>query len=416
MDGKIYIDSFRAGVPASPDYTSMRDSTELLNSSHVSLAGKIALLYGNCELDLLGGTLVPEVLARSVMRTEDCQALERIASAESGQQLISSRVAGNTSTPKFGDIEAIKAADATGTMSPAELVAFTVHSRNTYISGMATYSDLVLESAMYKVHTLAKTREVSNKDAAKIVRDVICNGRKDFNTFVAGARGIITEERDFTLRQGVTDRQVDRRVIVQLGGQYIPEWLRGDPEWDEPLQLICSLYTEIQALIAANEYVLDKNLPFLPVLAPKTYEQGDFSGTTSYNTHANILLCSMVPGRNEIIPMQVMTTVRGVDRDTYHPGIVLVGTRELGMQSFESCIVDDQGRKKIGHRGVATYGELLEYYLRMHGSKGKNRTLGPSKQDRINYRTMLQNHAFAYFDEALLPKTQPQHVRVSVKA
>lgn len=402
MDGKEYIDSIRTGPMTFPDYAAIRNAAELYRASQESLSGKVRLLHGMGEVALLGTDPPPNI----VLIAEADRAAEAVFDKASEDQWVADLVKmlpGGNLAPAQSGIARFMEADTENGMTLDQLVDHVSSLRDTRSDQMVAYSNCVLDGAVQQVHQLGLRKAITDKAVGKVVKNAICNERYTFNLFMRPYPGLLTVERDSTIVVARGGKEVDMRVSVKDNDRPIPSWLTKTKEWDKPLRLTCSLYTETEALIALQEWIVERQLPYLPIVAPRRYEQGDLVGSFSPNTHANILLCCLVPDRNEIIPIQVKNNVLSSSRERYHPGVVLIGTDELGMQSFGTCIVQDGSRKKLGHRSTVTYGNILKYYLMVHGKKGQKHRATPPKESRQAYAALLEP-AFDFFDREVLPR------------
>lgn len=163
------------------------------------------------------------------------------------------------------------------------------------------------------------------------------------------------------------------------------------------------MLSEIETLLSLQEWVVERRLPYLPILAPCGFERGRLVDDTGKNMRADILLCSLLPDRNEIIPVQVKNNVTQWDRAEYHPGVVLVGPRQLGLESSENCIVRLGEHNRTGLRTVTKYGTITEHHFAARKIL-KNNAKVP-KAILQAYTAALQP-AFGYFDDVI-----PQQIR-----
>lgn len=396
MNGKEYISSFIDKGYIEPD----SEIAEQLEAGYVdtnaNLWARITGLYDG-EVHFLTDSLAPQVVmdARARLNEEH----------ESAQILKAGASAVNYTMQKQGLYNPDKCIidrlppDFSASMTPEELTAKIENDQSILQAQLAGYSEGLLNLALFNIHKRSQGFNVGNKEIAQEIKIAINTKRGELREVLRPWQGVITIERDFALsRAGSLAALKDVRVMVDRKGQNIQEWVPATKEWHDPIHVLCSMASEVETLIALQEWVMDRQLPYLPVSAPFEFERGRLASRKDGNKRADILVCCLVPDRNEIVPVQVKNTVSQAVRSEYHPGIVLVSPRDLGLESSESCIVRNNGRAETGHRTIVKYGTITDHNFTVH--KTSARKARPPKQAIAAYANTLKP-AFEFFDASL---------------
>jgi len=290
--------------------------------------------------------------------------------------------------------------DLSASMNPEELVDVLETNRADLQAGLAMYSDKLLSQAVHRVSAYGQRHSIGTKQVAHEISQVIANERRPLQEIIEQWRGIITIERDYSLDSKNRPADlVNMRVSADRQGKQIQAWVPETTEWHEPMQLLCAAVTEVETVIALNEWVIARKLPYLPVGAPLQFEQGYLADPSGKNMRADILLCCLLPERNEIIPTQVKNSTSVWARDEYHPGVALVAPRNLGQESAAHFPVKVGGRVRTGLRTITQYGGILDHYLTVRGKATRGHKQ-PSKKSLRAYAEALQP-AFNHFDREI---------------
>lgn len=402
MEGKEFVASFDVGIPPAPDYDAIDDRRTLLRASEMNLVGKIALLYGAGEIHTIGSDPPGEAISRAHVVMSN-KAAHRVMQNEAEKAAAEALKNGTEPLPPLRYMTAAMLAsiDTTGSMSPAELERTVEHGREGLQASVRAYSDMIMDRSLRFLHRVGSRREIKPKDSAEAVKESLAHNRLVFNDIMAPAAGIITVERDFKLSSSnVAMEEVDLRVSIESQGRYVPEWMKAAKEFDSPLQLVCSLYTELEALIALQEWVIDRKLPYLPIFTPYEFERGPLTKDQEMNLHSDILLCCLQPDRNEVIPVQVKNRILESTRKEYHDGVVLVSNQDLGTRTAAASVILDGKKRRTGRRVTDTYGAILGHYLKARGTGSGKFRHKPPKGDRQAFTEILKP-AFGHFDHEI---------------
>ena len=150
--------------------------------------------------------------------------------------------------------------------------------------------------------------------------------------------------------------------------KHIPDWMRTIKEWRTPLHRMAAALTETEALLVAQEWVIRRGLPYVPVIAPKHLEGGNLNRDAGKKPHADLLLCNITPGKNEIIPIQIKNTIRPESVNRYIKGMHFLTPQSLGLVSSKNHPIRmPDGRVRTGHRVTVEHGKIIEAYYRCYG-------------------------------------------------
>lgn len=397
MDGKEYTQSFVTGELADRS-TVIADLSDVQRHKFSSvLADKVHLLYGIGEIQFLTDEPTP-LAVEAANETLSDMAIDGLSySAANKIAVVRNRQAGRHSLPEQFIFKSLSLTSSTADKTSEE-VAKDIQTESGILSThLVDYSDRMFSSALVRLNQRGRQKELTAGVVAKEVKQILGNERSRFRQVLEPYEGVISVQRDRPLLSfNKTGGVVAMRVIAECGGKYVPDWLPAIREWNKPLQLLCGYLAEVEAFVALQEWVLERNLPYMPIMAPLQYEQGKLQPSfRGGNMRADILLCCLLPDRNEIIPIQVKNDVTQKQRSEYNSNVVLVGAKELGMESIESCVLQMASDKKTGIRGTMRYGRILSHYLAARPAGGRARQ--PSKADRQLLADTL-NPAFTFFD------------------
>jgi hypothetical protein len=387
MDGKQYIDSFELGP----------DTEELLQQQELFLPDNLRILYKLGELALLGDDLKPHVavMAQTTLNMESTIRRTGFATA-----LTQQRFAGAIPDK----ISLRRPEDNSDQLSSEELIDITVASSDKLKQEIELCSNRALSFGIKNVDHLARANKLKDGSVAKVVRDSIGISRPQLHERIGAMRGVITVSRLYDSSKNETSLDVSVR---RPGTHYAPKWLKNMDSWSEELHYLCSTITETEAMLALHEWVIDNKLPYLPIMAPPEFETGKMKreAHADGNLRADILLCSLTPDVNEIIPVQIKNHVWPEDREKYHKEVALLGADEIYPVDSEPAMVrNQQGWMSTGHNSESKYGQFLEIY---HANRCRPKGNRPGKELRAAFEDVK---AFAYknIDAEIRPKLRNQ--------
>jgi hypothetical protein len=398
MDGHEYVSAFR--LPEHPDYTveemiAQQKVNEVINNG---LADMVVALYLDGHIDSLADRPPSPVVVTAdgalLDMAESVRRFRHNHRQETANLRSSMPPPGARSLPR-------RPVDETHTLPEKALSDISEIDKNTIHFNLVGYSWKLVNSAISKINRRAAKGPLTEEKVAREIKDVTTNERRILGNALNGYRGVIAIENDYdsTGKLQLED-VVDMRVkVTRPHDRHTPNWMHHADEWGDHLGLLCSAITEAEALLVLQEWVMARNLPYLPIAAPDDFERGRLRDPLEPSFRADILLCSMIPGRNEIIPVQVKNYVDQGMYAQYSPHVVLVSPRHLGMERAEKCVITVGSRQRLGTRLITTYGNIMERYFIVHPfGKGKS---GPvSKVDKLAYAAALQP-GFEYFDREI---------------
>lgn len=404
MDGKTYVSAFR--LEECPDYAPHEVSTlervsEVVNRG---LAEMVIGLYSERGIDHLADQEPHDVVAvaneslayfRETMRAQ--QANNREQASQSGRAGMLRRSSLAVSSAAVNDT--------TDTLPGEKLAYLSARDKDNIQTRLASYSWKVMTETTARIHKLGAKGAVTDEKIARAIKETITNERRIFASAVQVFRGVITVENDYssigTLRQ--KDKAGMRVKVVRPHDRHTPKWMEQTDQWGDSLGLLCSAVTEAETLLILQEWVMANGLPYLPIIAPKEFEAGRLRHDKGAqgNLRADILLCSMVPGRNEIIPVQVKNFLDPAMYKYYDPGVVLVSPKHLGMEQIESRVITTtDSRQRVGTCLMTTYGGIMEQYFAVHPPGKNGRSGNPGKAAMQAYNKSLRP-GFEFFDREI---------------
>lgn len=412
MNGKEYISSFSKSDLVSR-WQQPEDGSDLSVTPDVSLTAQIVDLYRFQGVHFLGDTVSPAavIIAHNNLEYYRKEAKREVAAHTIAKRQLARLGIDLATLEEYGPRVSEDNSEQPTTSKLTELVE---QDRESVRSRLVDYSNNLMSNAVHKVDGRAAKGPLTPKDAAACVKDAISVLRPAFAEAIEPWRGVITLERDFTLnghgRNGVGE-QVDMRVLVKRNGRkdHTPRWLPETKEWEDPIHLLCSVISEVETLIALQQWVIDRKLPYVPVAAPPIFEEGRLASRGSLNTRADILLCSLDPSRNEIIPIQVKNRPGDSVLESYDPEVVIVKQRNLNPGSSKPAPLKYKGHVQTGVCAREEYGRIIENFLLLAIAKRQGQK--PQKTVIQAAETSLAT-AFTHFDQTILPRANGHNATV----
>ncbi len=405
MDGQTYLKHFSTN-----EYDSTDASLEALASGGESeLTNKIHLLYGLGEIHFIGDEPDPQVVlnARSSIAAgrQDAQNFLVLRGYLFDQNLLRQGKAVMTDRPKIDS----PSVDLSSSMSRPELEQHVDESDKKTKQRLATYSDDLLSLAIARVHSICRKGNMSPDKVAEAVIWSIGSSRHALRSLLDSERGVITVERDYEpSRASSTGAEVDCRVSLTPSGQNrVPAWLPTTNDWRYEVHKLCSTITLEETFLALKEWVTARRLPLVPVIAPFAFKR-EAQRADGKRLCADILLCNITPGSNEIIPFQVKNRVTASTREDYDPGVVLVKAENITQATIEPVMVWTPAGNKTGHKTTMQYGKLRELYF---ANRSGNNRIRPSNTQRQALKEALET-PFHHFDLEIprRMKDKPAHL------
>lgn len=136
-----------------------------------------------------------------------------------------------------------------------------------------------------------------------------------------------------------------------------------------PLALLHSSLLEYDVLVALFHMVIERKLPFTPILAGPISEQLNYRPSQSMN--ADILLIK--DDAQEVIPIQVKVRARPIERSKYDESIVMVDSNTIGTWSSKpKTTIDEAGRAHSEPEITYIAGKVSRQACMAHANGKKN--------------------------------------------
>lgn len=281
--------------------------------------------------------------------------------------------------------------DATSTLTSEEMLPTSHAGVDSMREIGATFSNLLLASTINQVVGASDRIDRGKSNLSKEVGQALRQRRQDFVRQFNRFGSTTTITRTHTVKgQLLTTESVSKSWTTL---NHVPEWLQGQDHWDEALHMICAHFTELDAFVAAYEWIIDRQLPVVPILAPTAVDKEIYE-LEDGKLNSDILLLNLA--NNEIIPVQAKTRATRDKRDIYSDEVILVDPQELGLVDIETALVKVDGRVSTGKKSKTYHGALMTEFMQSYAPKKNGRK---SQNDRLKT-------AFQFFDRAVLPRLQ----------
>jgi hypothetical protein len=350
---------------------------ELRHTSEIGLilAEKLWSLYGEGQLFDLVSDEKPSVVSMASFSIEGLKAVRSMA-ASSG-------------TSEYRDVCVNPAYSES---QPEDVASKTIRAERGVLGAkLAFMHDQMLSRALVSIAESDPKKAEKPGHISKIVRDNILSQNRELARLLAPWQVLICVNYDSSTDGKVknTELSVKRRPNLP-----VPDWLEGPNQSMDPIDLLCSLISEIETLIVLNHWVAENHLPYLAVIAPPQFESGSI-GHESRNPHADIFLCNLMPESNEIIPIQIKKRSHVMQSKDYIKGMRFITPRELGLCDMGNVTIKCGDICQTGQRVTYTYGKILNYFVETtlvaKGRKPKKAQLQGYKQTLDRAITGLEN-------------------------
>ncbi len=283
-----------------------------------------------------------------------------------------------------------------GVTDPFEVAAFAsmCAERDGVNACIAEHHDNMLSKALVELQKHgSRGKTLDERLVSRVVKESINGQRKPLAEMLTPWQTILLAHYDSDPKGSTQQYSLD---VIRNRDVPIPSWLTGTTNPDGAGQLLSSLISETEMLVVLNEWVVDRGLPYLPIIAPVFYETGPYNHKAG-NPHADLFLCSLIPGRNDIIPIQVKKSHRPVHESKYIKGMTFLTPEDLGQYEQTNVIMKVNDKTISGYRYTLRYGAISTQFMKLHTPpKGRQ----PSKVDREVYAVQLQR-AFEGLDAKL---------------
>lgn len=352
------------------------------------LALKLVDLYASESIADIGALPEPEVVQQARATLAEVRSMSGTERVNKFMQL--------TLCDLVQTIEGAKDLVIDGVTDPEELKAFAcvAAERDSLNACVAEHHDRMLSQALVDLHQQGtKGKALDKARAAQVVKQSVNGQRKQLAEMLAPWQAILLAHYDFDPNTNGRAYSID---IIRNRNVAPPEWLQGTTNPDGAGQLLSSMISEAETLVVLNEWVVDRGLPYLPVISPVFFETGPYIRSTG-NPHADLFLCSLVPGCNDLIPIQVKSNHSPVHAEKYIDGMVFITPQDLGQYEQTHTIMKTKGKAVTGLRYTARYGAISTQFMKLNlRSNGRQ----PTKVDRNVYGAQLET-AFQGLDRIL---------------
>lgn len=409
MNGKEYLSAFSAYHLKTDDYYDALQQTEV-----ATLEQAWDSVRGNEQLDsMLSGLYYQDAFEDDQASSpedirEITEAVRKLQSTSKvyrqiGKHAIDSLGLGRSRSFGLSDFVA-------EWMTADEVISRVEQDRAT-LSGLAKlHSSSVLAMAVL----FLESKRFKDK-AAPAVKEALGHNRRELYTSLETYNRVINVERSY---YNGRKTEADKKAFPLLGLEVSvyqgpatslpPRWLTDSGQWHEALHSMCASLTEMDTYIALQEWVIDRKLPLVPVIAPRSIEGGNQhrpKGDTK-NYRADLLLLDLT--KNDIIPIQVKNRITDAQAEEYFDGMAFVNPKSLGLKTYgHKPVTRASGVISTGDTVVTSHGQILSAWLNLQSSKA------PKKANKLAFAQMLEP-AFRTFDEILTVSRRFNEVQVVI--
>ena len=375
MNGKAYLSHFKHNpleqAPISPD-TSYVDATRELYAAITGVV--LADLYTNQEVDFLSDPLEPRVIQEARQSVEIYTNHSNAGWRDTTFVKELRRRAGITD--QSGKLYAqVDNSDKLGRETELnDSLQSNVEALSYRLLGASV---MQLSSTLLHTSDSLKRRglEIISQDTSTYVQtagQAVAHRLKRMQPDLAAVFGEMPCE--FKATRTFYDNKMLGQLAVEpivLSGAVAPsKWMKSSVMWDLPAQKIFSKLIELDTFAALHEWVVDRELPLVPVWAPPFIEKGEI--VIGKNPHADILLCSVVS--NDIIPVQVKYSApTALRRINYIDDMRFITPNNLGLTTLMHVpvrlIKDNVMRTITGDAEINSIGGISRGFAVMHRSK-----------------------------------------------
>lgn len=386
MNGKEYLHTFEGHAYGAP----IEGELGLADSYSALLTDKLHLLYGIGEIAFLGDSVKPQAVVESELSVADSRMVASAGVVMRQNHRRNRQRNGHSLVPDKLSFPVRPVPETSDMSAAAREIA---KDCETLQANLTRHGDLVLSHALINMQRMSsRTGEPQEGQARESVRLAIRSQRKDLFEVIEPWRGRVSFSRDI-----LNGRQVDFSVHVDRMHKHVPEWMREIDEWHVPIHRLAAALTETEALIVAQEWTTRRGLSYIPVIAPKHLEGGAVNRHVGKNPHADLLLCNIEPGKNEIIPIQIKNTASPDKMRRYIDGMNFMTPQSLGLVSSKTHPIRQSGGfVRTGHRVTVEHGNILENYYQCYGMR-RNK---PSRAACDELEALLQP-GFEYLDRLI---------------
>lgn len=240
---------------------------------------------------------------------------------------------------------------------------------------------------------LRKGKEVGRKEQAAGVAQAIRTSRSRRAQDLFPMRGIMHIARTYDGNEFVKGSFTSRFTDT---GRNLPDWLTTTDNWEDILGKLGSMKGELDALTALQEWVIDRELPVLPILAPYSAERGQQRGSVDGgNLHADILLLDM--SCPQVYPVQIKNSRDMKSKiNSYHPEVAIITPQDMGLVTATPVPVHTARGVRTGLRTEAAYGGISEPWRKIYAAKQRNKKAEKTLLAKLD-------PAFRSFDAQIMP-------------
>jgi len=387
MDARKYLGMFQDVSTPKEVYLPDNVVGEVAFSESELLSGTLKHLYVSRDVQFLGDPVPPAVVLEAQEHFDDFKDLRvlRGAVGDVRRDFIKKQPGHKTDQMSFLKDGSI----GRGREEILDEVMLSMEKQHLDLADVATatFNDsIVAVSRKLRKHEMddPKIGEPYKDQVAKTVVQTLQQHRAQIaNEFLdhSGAMDLTRHTIDGVNVGGVKVEQVANRGSGQ-------RWHENTQEWDEVIYTTLAKIFEFDCYAALYEWVIDRKLPLVPIIAPIQIESGVKAPGVDKNPRADILLCSLAD--ENIIPVQVKMSpsVR-----KYEDGVRIITPDRLGLVDYETVPVrGPDGRVHTGRRATTHVGSLRHSFGVTYNSISKgHRVRHPEYAPRLA-------KAFAAFD------------------
>jgi hypothetical protein len=389
MDARQYLGQFSEASEPTDVYLPVGPVGDLAFETSSVLYGTIKSLYQSRDVLFLGDNIQPAILTAASNRIAEEREVRRILDDAARNQ-----TRGLRRQPGYVSDKLYVTPDTSLEQDSSQVAQSVTEGLGAMNNSLMYSSALVLDNTVLALAKHLNKNNLSDPTTSsphygQIASAAVVRSLQQFRPLIANELSQFVGAVDVTRdsHNGVLTGAV--KVQPVSGRSHAQKWFAATEAWDVPIQAALSKGFEFDVYAALYEWVIDRKLPFVPVIAPAHIENGKTSEAALKNPRADILLCSLVD--ESIIPVQVK-----FHRDAkgeYHDDVRIITPRVLGLVDVKHDRVrTGDGRMRTGEKVTTHVGLFANSFGALYGTLRKGQ-----KPRRPEYQPRLQR-AFDAFD------------------
>lgn len=372
MDARLYLRQFKAETPIEANLFQGNAVQVVEFETSAILFGSLHKLYTDRDVLFLGDPVAPKVVNTAHANIVEDAESRRMMQVFSGVAKKHHRQQSGWVQDKPG----LLPTDITDTIPTDEVRRSVEANLGAQNNAMVSASTSVLHRAILGVDKMLRKKQIQDPSHPKHTDTVV----KTTHASLVSGRSTVADE----LLTYVGELDVARyhlngllkggiEILPVKGKSNAQKWISKSTDWGEAIQPALTKGVEFDTYAALYEWVLQRGLPFVPVIAPLQIESPSGTNATK-NPRADILLCSLL--EEKIIPVQVKFSRYEIGE--YIDEMRIVTPRLLGLVDVQNHPVKGSdgryhtGQKAVTHVGSFTNGFAKKYASGIKGHRSKD--------------------------------------------